>query len=198
MTTDADHPGADGAARGAETDQLDAESFPSLVPDQPSFKVTPLCNEQTANDKTTPKQVKVVVHIVIGLKCIGLFVKIGDELLRPEAYLPYYAEPDHPGVDAVRRHEAAGDEFAPVRLTGHAFDDPRANALAVRLMRAGLRPSWLMTTTRACACTRSIPNIGRWAGCVLSTANAQRTPGKSASRISSAGTRRRGRQAKAL
>src|SRR5262245_20101096 len=97
-------------------------------------------------DSTAANQVKRVVHIVIGLRYIGLFIK-ADARLR---LIDWFFYPDEDGgkfyswdhlLQALRRHDEAGDDFAPVRLTGHAFTNPRSCAVAVEIMRAGLMVS---------------------------------------------------------
>ncbi len=96
-------------------------------------------------DTTALHAVKRVVHIVIGLRDVGLFVKDNDTApLRLVDFFPYPDE-GYPKwnalLQALRDHDEASDEFAFVRLTGHAFNNPRANALAVSFMRAGLAVS---------------------------------------------------------
>ncbi len=98
-------------------------------------------------DSTAPNEVKRAVHIVIGLRYIGLFTKTGMTPLRLTDWFLY---PDEGSegfyswdqlLQALQRHDEAGDEFAPVRLTGHAFKNPRSEAAAIDFMRAGLMVS---------------------------------------------------------
>jgi|SRR5215831_2908445 len=125
MTLKAPRPAADRAAHGAGDFEAVSDSF-------------------NPPNSIAPNQVKRVVHIVVGLRCIGLFVKTGAGPLELITCLPYrsaYKAWDQVLVESLRKYDEAGDEFAPVRLTGHAFDNPLSQALARAFMQAGLMVS---------------------------------------------------------
>jgi hypothetical protein len=130
MSTKDDRPGASNAHGAGIPDRLGSRSsFPDGTP--------------------APDSVKRVVHIVIGFGKVAVAIKTDVHPWRQwkNLYAPYrdqhlYRHMPYDFWDRLRQllqpHHEASDEFAPVQLTAHAFNDSLSQAIAQVLMRAGL------------------------------------------------------------
>jgi hypothetical protein len=156
MTMEAVRPGTalQAATEAGVTDQLGSRSGPF-------------------DNTAAPDQVKrVVVHIVIGFGKVAVATKTDahpwlqwNRWVAPYRNQERFKHLSYDFWDRLREmllpHHEAGDEFAMVRLTGRAFNDPLSQLIAQVLMRTGLMVSnqTFMADDDTCAGQRGQRNL---------------------------------------